>query len=789
MLFNYFKIAIRNIRKNPGYSFLNIAGLAIGLCCFIMITAYIHYEINFDRFNEKADRTYRVVHQQPDNFYMGTNHFAVSPVPLAQAMINDFPEIEQSMNLGKRFLFMSVDGQSFHESGIIASPYFFDVFTMPLSEGNPQTALSSPSSIVLTKDLALKVFGDENPMGKTITTNDGIDLTVTGLIDDVPAKSHFDFDFIMPAMSDEFYASNVDEWRNSGWYTYIVLKEGADVGQVQAKLPEFISKYSPNNHSYYLQALTDIHLRSNINFELSANNNIKYIYLFAGIAFLVLLLAAINYMNLAVAQSIKRTKEVGLRKVVGAQPRQLVLQFMSESMLLTFIALCLALFLSDLALPLFDGLVERPLDLSFLQEPFFLALILGCTLGAGLISGSYPALIATRFLPRNALAGAQDKGFTRYNLRNLLIIGQFTASIMLAIGSIVIYQQLGYIQTTEMGYDRDHILTLRIQDPKIQEQFDAIRQQLLQRSSIIQVAASDQLPNNIDAQTVISGWEGSEDIEREQPIYITGVDHNFTDLYDLEIVQGRNFTSDNVTERAQGAYLLNETAVKALGWELESAVGKKISAWGGEGIVVGVVQDFHMHSIHMPIQPLTMYLQSSSFRHISLKLQPSNLPETLKYITETFSEFSDYPISFTFLDDMFNQQYKTEIKLGEIVGYFTLLALFIAVLGLLGLTAYSAEQRTKEIGIRKVLGASVAHIVGLISKDFIQLVAIGFVLAIPIAWFAMNRWLQDFAYRIEIGPGVFLLAGGAAVLIAIATISWHSVKVAMSNPVDSLRSE
>lgn len=789
MLQNYLKIAFRNFRKNPGYSFINVLGLAIGLSCFIMITAYISYELSFDQSNEKADRTYRVVHQQPDNFFLGTNHFAVTPAPLEKAIRADFSEVEEATTIGKRSLFMSVDGRAFHEKGIIASPSFFDVFTFPLRDGNPKTALASPSSIVLTKDLAKKLFGDEDPMGKTITSNDDKEFRVSGLIEEVPENSHFSFDYVTPASSDENYVRNKEEWRNSGWYTYIVLKEGADATQLQAKLPEFISTYSPNNYKYYLQALTDIHLHSQINSEFSANNNIKYIYLFAGIALLVLLLAMINYMNLAVAQSIRRTKEVGLRKVIGAKRGQLIAQFLSESMLVAFLALFLALFLSELALPLFDGLVEGPLGLSYLQEPQFMAMIFGCTFIAALISGSYPAFFATRLQPRKALKGGQEKGRTRSNLRNLLIVGQFAASIILVICSIVIYQQLSYIQTTEMGYDREHILTLSIQDDEIERQINAIRQELLKDPRIIAAATSDQLPNNIAAQTVIQGWEGSGDPEQELPIYITGVDNHFTELYDMELLKGRNFSSEISSDTTQGAYLLNETAVKALGWNIDAAVGRSFSAWAGDGTVVGVVKDFNMHSVHMQIQPLTMYLEPSNFRFISLKLQQTDLPETVDFVTETMSDFSNYPVSYSFLDDVFDQQYKTENRLGEIVGYFTLLALFIAMLGLLGLVAYTAEQRTKEIGIRKVLGATVANIVGLLSKDFLKLVIIGFIIAVPIAWYAMNQWLADFAYKIEIGPGIFLLAGGLALLIALATVSWQSIRAALANPVDSLRSE
>lgn len=789
MFKNYLKIAFRNLRKNPTYSFINIFGLAIGLSCFIIIMGYIHYEISFDQFHEKADRTYRVVVEQSDNFYLGTNHFAVTPAPLENAITNDFPEVETATTIAKSSLYLSVEDHTFNENGIIASPSFFNVFTFPLSEGNPQTALSSPNSIVLTRTLANKMFGKKSAVGKTITRKDGMEFTVTGIVEKVPENSHFSFDFITPVSSNERYSQNIEEWRNSGWYTYIVLKQGTNTTQLQAKFPQFIAKYSSTNHKYQLQPLTDIHLRSDINFELSANNNITYIYIFAGIAILVLLLAAINYMNLAVAQSIKRAKEVGLRKVIGAHRGQLVTQFLSESLLSALLALFIALLLSDLFLPLFDKLVERPLSLSFLKDPTYLAIVLGSTLLSGLISGSYPAFFITNLQPNKALKGIQRKGSNHFNLRNLLIVGQFATSIILVVGSIVIYQQMRYVQTTEMGYDKEHILTLNIQDRQINQNFDLIRQELLQHPRVDEVSASLKLPNSIDAQTVIKGWEGSEDSEQEQPIYIAGVDYNFVDLYDIDILSGRNFSKDISSDTTAGAYLINETAAKALGWDIDSAVGKSMSAWAGEGTVVGVVKDFHMHSLHMQIEPLTLFLAPNQFNYISLKLKSNNLSETVNQVTKTLTDFSGYPVSYSFLDDIFDDQYKSEIRLNEIVTYFTLLALFIACLGLFGLAAYSAEQRTKEIGIRKVLGASVANIVTLLSKGFIKLVILGFVIAIPIAWYAMNQWLSDFAYHIEVGPGIFALAGISALVIALLTVSWQSIKAALSNPVESLKSE
>ena len=789
MLKNYLKIAFRNLRKNPGYSSINILGLSIGLSCFIVIMAYIHYETNFDQFHEKADRTYRVVVQQPDNFYLGTNHFAVTPAPLENAITQDFPEVETATTIGKRSLYLSVEDRAFNESGIIASPSFFDVFTFPLFEGDPQTALTSPNSIVLTKNLANKIFGEKPAIGKTITRKDGMEFTVTGIIEKVPENSHFTFDFITPASSDEQYAKNVEEWRNSGWFTYIVLKDGTDATQLQSKFPEFIAKYSSTDYKYYLQPLTDIHLRSNINFELSANNNITYIYIFVGIAILVLLLAAVNYMNLAVAQSIKRSKEVGLRKVIGAHRGQLIIQFLSESLLSALLALFLALLLSDLVLPLFVELVERPLSLSFLQYPTYLAIILGSTLISGLISGSYPAFFITHLQPNEALKGTHQKKSRHFNLRNLLIVGQFATSIILVVGSIVIYQQMQYVQTTEMGYDREHILTLSIQDRQLNQKFDLIRQKLMQYPGIEEVSASLHLPNSIDAQTVIQGWEGSEDSEHEQPIYITGAGYNFIDLYDMEILAGRNFSKDISSDTTAGAYLINETAAKALGWSIDSAVGKSISAWAGKGTVVGVVKDFHMHSLHMQIEPLTIFLAPNEFNYISLKLQGNNLSETVNYATKTLTDFSGFPVSYSFLDDVFDDQYKSEIKLNKIITYFTLLALFIACLGLFGLSAYSAEQRTKEIGIRKVLGASVTGIVSLVSKDFIKLILISFLIAAPVGYFIMQQWLKDFTYKTNIGMDVFLVSGFGIILIAVFTVSWQSIKAALTNPVKSLKSE
>jgi len=795
MLQNYLKIALRNLVKQKLYAFVNIFGLAIGLACVILILVYVRYELSFDRFHENADRIFRIVQRQPGNVFLGSDHFAVTPAPLASTLVDEYPEVTHATTITSNNALISHGDVHFYEEGLKADAHLFEVFTFPMIHGIAETALVEPNTIVLTESLARKIFGDEDPMGQTLIHQNQDAFTVTGVIEDVPDNAHFTFAFVTSIRSDSNYLRNLEEgrWNNNSWFTYFLLEEGSDYQQVQAKMRAFTEKYLADDdddpdelNQYYIQPMTDIHLRSHVNFEMGTNNDMKYIYLFSAIALIILLIACVNYMNLATARSITRAREVGMRKVVGAHRWQLIQQFIGESMLLAFLAMVLAMVLVFLLLPVFGSLVERDLSLGLVGGGTLLLGLLGIGLVVGFVAGSYPALFMAALRPVHVLKGSMERRARRSRLQSLLVVGQYAISIMLVAGSLIIYQQLRYIQNKEIGYNRDHVVVLRIRDADVRENQETIKSELQRHGNVTAVTFTSHLPTRIASSTTVQGWEGSNE-DDELSIYRTNVDYDFLDVFELKLADGRIFSPDFASDTI--AFVINETAVRALGWREGEGVGKRFKDGDEEGSVIGVLKDFHMHSLHQPIQPLMLRMDGNWFGYIAAKVRPDDLPQTLAFLEETMRRFTPYPFEYEFLDETFDQLYKTEIKLGEAFGYFTLLALLIASLGLFGLAAFSAEQRTKEIGVRKVLGASVPAIVLLLSKEFTRLVVVAFVLAIPVAYLAMNRWLEDFAYRIDVSWPVFLAAGLAALLVALLSVGYQAFKAARVNPVVSLRYE
>lgn len=798
MLKNYIKIAFRNLFKQKVYSSINIFGLAVGLACFILILLFVQHELSYDRFYENADSIYRVVQQQPGNNFLESDYYAVTPAPLATTLVDEFYEVTDATTIKDQSALLSLNNQHFWEKGLWADADFFDVFAFPLLRGNPKTVLDTPNSIVLTESLAQKIFGNQDPIGQTLLYQEQDLYSVTGLIADIPLNSSFTFTFITSIQSQDDYAQNLAEnqWHNNWWYTFFVLANGTDDAQFQVKLQTLADTHLyaggeneiDNNRTQYLtQPLTDIHLGRQFNNDMGSKGNITYMYLFLVIAFVILLLACVNYINLAVARSIRRGREVGMRKIVGAKRHQLIYQFLGESVLMALLAFGLALVMTDLLLPIFGHLVERPIQMDFSGNGLLLPGLLVLVVLVGLLSGSYPAFLMASLRPVQVLVGKGDRRAGHFRLQRLLIVGQYAVSIALVVGSFVVYQQMQYVQHKDVGYDREHVVSVRVNDEAVRENYSAIREEWLRDPQIIATTYSVHLPIEIESRAEISGWEGSSEDDR-LTAYINNSGYDFLDVFGMELAAGRSFERE-MTMDVTSASLINETAARSLGWTPEEAIGKHFMADGDEKIIIGVLKDFHMHSMHMRIMPLVIVFDPNFMGYISAKVRPENLSGTLALFEQTIKQFTPYPFEYQFLDDRFDQLYKRELRLGETFGFFTILALLIASLGLFGLAAYAAEQRTKEIGVRKVLGATVANIVTLLSKDFLKLVLIGFVIAIPIAWYAMTQWLQDFAYRIEIGPGVFLLAGLVAVLIALATVSWLSVRAAVANPVNSLRSE
>ncbi len=794
---NYFKIAWRNLYKQKLYAFINIGGLAIGLTCFLLIFVYVQHEHSYDRFYPNSNRIYRVYQQQVGNIYSGSDYFAVTPAGLASVLKNEYPEVTQATTIEDFEALLGREKAYFWEKGLWADKHFFQVFEFPFLQGNPRTALTQKESIVLTASLAEKIFGKQNPIGQKLSFQNNEQYTVTGVIQNPPVYTSFQFSFIINIEANANYSDYIkkETWNSNAYHTFFTLNEQADSRDLQRKMPALVEKhvdYGENfafESTYLVQPLHDLHLQTNINFDIGLKGNPRYLNLFSLIALIVLLLACINYMNLAIARSIRRAKEVGLRKAVGAQRSQIISQFLLESIMITALALSLAWVLTQLLLPIFGQFVERPLVLDVVATPWLLLGLFFLMVLVGILSGSYPALFMSSLNPVEVLKGKLSKKNLGIQLQRWLIIGQYAASITLIISSLIIYHQFQYIQHKELGYETEHILSIQVQDPSLNEEFKVMKEEWLQQPQVLEVSTSQDLPVNSNSNTVINNVENFDD-KSEIIIYNNKVDYNYIDLFGLELLAGRNFSPDFGTD-AERKCILNERAVKALGWTTSEAVGKQFYRMQDPDkyTVIGVMKDFHTHSLHLPIEPMMLMLKEQLSTYVSVKVSPENLPQTIAVLEETMAQYSPYPFNYSFMDDQFDQLYKADLKLGKTFNFFTMLAILIASLGLFGLAAFTTKQKTKEIGVRKVMGATAQHITHMLTKDFLKMVIIGFVLAIPVAWYFMRQWLEDFTYRIQLQWWMFALGGIIAVIIAFLTVGFQSFKAALTNPVEALRNE
>lgn len=807
MFRNYFKIAFRNLWRNKGFSAINITGLAIGIATCLIIMLFVNNELSYDRFNEKADRIVRISFQ--GNVQGQKMNEASVMAPVARTLKADFPEVIEATRIrtyGKPKL---VYADKVFKDDVFAfvDSNFFRVFTLPLIKGDAGTALTEPNSIVITKAVAEKYFGKGDPIGKVISFKDGKNAPckVTGMIDKVPVNAHFRFDIFASMAS--LPESREDSWMSSNFYTYLVLADGYDYKKLEARLPSVVDKYigpqmqaamgvslsdfrsRGNDISFHLQPLTDIHLHSDIPNDLSVAGDIRYVYIFGAIALFMLLIACINFMNLSTAGASRRSKEVGVRKVMGSLKLQLVRQFIFESVIVTAIAMLLAILLMYLALPFFNSLSGKELSLNFSEHPLLLPGLLLFVLITGFIAGSYPAFYLSSFNPITVLKGRFNTGKGSLGLRRGLVVFQFFISIVLIVGTIVVYKQLSYIQHKDLGYNKDKVMI--IPDTwMLGNNQDAFRQLVLHNPGVAAVSSSRYIPagssdnNNFFVSPAENPGQMLKTLRYE-------VDENYLPTLGIQLKEGRNFSGNMKTD--SNAIILNEAAVTAFGWN-KGAIGHSISRTDNSGkqvtyTVIGVVKNFHFRSLHEHISPLLMVL-SPNRDNLVVKLKTADASALITMLSKQWKAFgAEDPFTFSFLDDRFTDTYKAEQKIGLILGIFAGLTIFVACLGLFGLTKFTAEQRTKEIGIRKVLGSSVAEIVRLLSFEFMKLVLIAFVIAAPVAWFIMNKWLQDFAYRIGVDAWVFILAGSLSVLITVITISFQSVKAAIANPVKSLRNE
>ncbi len=793
MLKNYAKITIRNIRKNKGYSFINISGLAIGMACCILILLWVKDELSFDRFHANAASIYRVTEHQYDS---SGDYFpvAVTPWPLAEALKTDFPEIIESARL--RIVsggLISYKDKKFYENDFVAvDPSFLKMFSFPLIEGDLSTALTEPHTLLITKETAARYFGNEDPLGKVLTFQNVYDFKVTGLLEDVPHNSHIKFDFLVPFASTLRDFGWTDSWWTNNYTTYVQLVDNASLQQTSEKISDYLKKNNPQTGTkLILQPLTDIHLRSDYAIDLYGNTEDKaiYVYAFSVIALFVLLIACINFMNLSTARSEKRSKEVGLRKVVGASRNNVITQFYSESLFMTILAFFAAILLVYLLLPAFNNVSGKQLTLDSMKEPVFMLGLLGIMLATGLASGSYPAFVLSSFKPVDSIKGLGLRISPKSGksmLRRTLVVTQFALSVILIIGTSIVYQQVRYMLNKELGYEKDSMVYF-VKRANLRTQYDAFKSELLRDPNIVGVTSSSDVPTYSVHSTGAFSWEGKNP-ETHFLIHQFSVDHDYINTFNMHIIAGRDFSKEFPADASTQSFIVNETAVKAMG--LENPVGSKFELYDNKGQIVGVVEDFHFKSLQKAIEPLVLRIEPDRDRYVFVKFRSEHTQAALASIRTIYDSFNpQFPLEYSFLDAAVNQLYDSEQKTKNIFNYFTLIAIFISCLGLYGLAAYMAQQRTKEIGIRKVLGASIMNIMAGLSKEFLWLVCLANAIAWPVAYYFMSRWLQHFAAKIDLSIWTFILSGLAALFIALLTISYQSVKAAIAHPAESLRYE
>jgi putative ABC transport system permease protein len=808
MFKNYFKIAFRNLWKHKGYSAINIFGLAVGLATCLLILLYVWDEISYDKYNDKADRIYRV----DGDIQFGGNHFilAVAADPVGPTLKRDFPEVEQYVRFrGYGGITVKKGNENIQEPRVIyADSTLFDVFTLPMTSGDAKTALTNPKSIVITEKTALKYFNTTDVAGRNFIINDTSNYKITGVIKNIPANSHFNFDFfISMSTTDE---SRQNNWVSNNFNTYIVLKKGSDKKVLESKLPAMILKYvgpqvkqlmnidmddfkkSGNWDKYSLMPLSQIHLHSNKAAELGANNSIQYVYIFSSIAIFILLIACINFMNLSTARSSGRAKEVGVRKVLGSLRSSLVKQFLAESMLISFISLVLGLILAALLLPYFNQLAGKEMVLGLFTKKWLLPSLILLVLVVGFLAGSYPAFFLSAFRPVEVLKGKLSAGFKNSWLRSSLVVFQFFISIILIVSTVVIYRQLSFIRNKNLGFNREQVLVLQntyLLGPAIK----SFKEDLLKMQGVSNATVTGYLPTSDWRNDSPLFPDASLDQKRALSTQIWNVDENYIPALGMEMAQGRNFSVQFPTDSS--GIIINEAAANLLG--LKDPINKPLYYMNdfrnGKDLstfhIIGIVRNFNFNSLREQVSPVALMWKKQNGK-IALRVETKNTDNLVKQIEAKWKATAPgQTFSYSFMDQDFNNIYNTEQRTGKIFISFAALAIFIACLGLFGLVTYAAGQRTKEIGIRKVLGASTGNIVTMLSKDFIKLVIISAVIAFPLAGWMMSKWLQDFAYRINISWWIFLLAGVLAILIALVTVSFQAIKAALANPVKSLRTE
>ena len=800
MFKNYLKVALRTVRKQKGYAFINIAGLAVGMAACLLIFLWIHDELSYDMYHENADRIYRLT----IDANMGTQmKVPVSPTPAGPAMVEEYPEVLRSARLTRPNRSPVIVGEKdyFEENVAFADNSLFAIFSFPFLEGDPKTALATAYSAVITQDIAKKYFGSESPIGKMIKFDGPNEYAIMGVVENVPKNSHFQFN-ILRSMETRYAEARdlMENWLAVSQYTYVLLDENADPKGFEQKLPAFIDKNMGAILKAYgaslvlhLQPLKRIHLHSDFPGDIAAQGDIRSVYLFAAIALFVLIIACINFVNLSTARSAIRAKEVGMRKTLGAVRHRLVGQFLGESVLYSMLSLILAVGLILAAMPWFNALLGRRLSLNILQVPWLIPGFIGLALIVGITAGSYPAFFLSSFHPVRVLRGRAKAGTQNLRFRRILVVVQFAISIVLIIGTMMIYKQLTYMKLKELGFDKEHVVVLPGLGGVMAASYDTMRNEFKNIQGVANVGASSMVPGQGITKSLFQP-EGFAK-EQSQPMDYRSIDPDYLATLEIDIVIGRNFSSDLATDKTESA-LINKTAADKFGWD--DPIGKQFildsdqSDQEGETRinVIGVVEDYHSTSLREKIDPMILFYDPTQCTTFSIRIAPTHIQKTLSLIRDKWKTIlPQKPFDYFFLDDSFDSQYRAEERMGKLSLRFCLLAILIGCLGLFGMASYTTEQRTKEIGIRKVLGASTGLIVRLLSKEYIVLVAVGNLIAWPVAYFLIKSWLDNFAYRTSLALWVFVAAAALSLAVALLTVSYQSIKAAFSDPVKSLRYE
>jgi putative ABC transport system permease protein len=788
MFKNYLKVALRNFRRQKVFSSINVVGLSVGMTVSILIFLLIRYERSYDTFHQNTDTIYRVA----------DDDYSTTAANLAQALKQEFPEIKHAARVVKLGGFLQNERGYFNETEIqCVDPEFFNIFSYPLATGNLPEPLEQPFQVLITQELAAKLFGNNDPVDQTVNYNNRFDFIVKGVLQNIPENTHMKFDMLASmltyrALLGPDYEHFLNRWGSHDFWTYIQLQDNVNTAQLEDKFPQFETKYKDlEKMDIFLQPVRSIHTSGNLRYEMETNTEVRNLYFLSTIALLILLIACFNFMNLATAQVTKRSKEVGLRKVVGSSRFQLIKQFFGESMVFSLVAMGFSLLIVKISLTAFNSFIQRNLELDVFNDIGILAIFLGIAFFTGLISGCYPAFFLSSFEPMRILKGGKFGSKKSLTFRNVLVVFQFSITIFLIFTSLVVFNQLNFLKDKSFGNIEDPIVNILLSDNHLRSNPALLENELRKNPQILDLTSSYNLPILIPTGNNVT-WDGQTEEERFI-IRQTNVDYNFIDFYGIEIAKGRSFNRENTSDKSQSV-LINETAARRIGWE--DPIGKRINYGVNEGmVVIGVMKDFNFKPLYDEIEPLVIsLLQDSGYfggvNYISAKISADHIPQTLEFFEKTWENLSSkYPLSYSFLDERIEARYQTEQKMGSSITYMAIIAVFLACMGIFGLSLFTVEEKTKEIGIRKILGATAVNIVFILSKEFVRWVVISALLTFPLAWFVMNKWLQNFAYRTNIGFDAFAYALALSLLVAFLAVSFQSIRAALGNPVNALRHE